>query len=205
MLPQRFAGRSYLKRPVDIQILPGFYVYLSVMLLLLPFPWLCASLIAGSLHELGHIAAVKAMGISISQITLQGGGARIRTGPMSPGQELLCAAAGPTAGGLLLLLLPVFPKLALCGLLQSLFNLIPVGLFDGARMIRSAAVLLLGEKKGERVFNFIKWFCIAATGIGCMILIRFSLFAAVFCVLCLLYCVIKMRTQHLTNLPGVIN
>lgn len=182
---RHFAGRSYLKHRLTINITPGFYIYLSIMLLLLPLPWLCAALLAGLLHELGHIAAIYAVGGAISHITLRGAGASIQTCPMDPGQELVCAAAGPAAGALLILLFPVLPKLAFCGLLQTVFNLLPVCMFDGSRIVRSISVLMFGEKNGGRVFYYFNRICMGLLAFGCALLIRFSIVLSILGLLCL--------------------
>lgn len=195
MQQRRSAGRFYLRQKICINALPGFYIYLSVLLLILPLPWLCSALLAGLLHELGHITAIKVFGVPIYRITLKGAGASIQTQPMSPGQELICAAAGPATGILIASMFPVLPKLAFCGLLQSVFNLLPVHLFDGSRIIRSIAVLLMGERRGTRVFRGINWIGTGLLAIGCILLIRFSLGASVLGLFFLLYSVKRANAE----------
>ena len=119
-----------------IEYTPSFFIYLSAALLFLPLPWLVSLIIAGVLHEFGHIIVLLLMKIPIFSVLLCAGGTKILTGEMSMKQELIAAAFGPLTGLLLCSLFPWFPKLALCAFVQTLFNLLPIGNFDGARIIR---------------------------------------------------------------------
>ena len=69
--------------------------------------------------------------------------------------ELLCALAGPV-GSLLLALLP-FPMLALCGLCQGLFNLLPIMPLDGGRVLGCILEMTLPQyrKKIERAMEIL--------------------------------------------------
>ena len=55
--------------------------------------------------------------------------------PLPVGAELVCVLAGPAASLLLLLLVRPFPRLALCGFVQGVYNLLPLGRLDGARAV----------------------------------------------------------------------
>ena len=63
-------------------------------------------------------------------------GARMDAAPLPLKADLCCVLAGPTASLLLGLLLPVAPRLALCGIVQGVYNLLPLGTLDGARAVR---------------------------------------------------------------------
>lgn len=121
-----------------IRIQPSAYILLAVLILLLPLDWLIAALVAASIHELGHLAAIRAFGAHLEFVSVGGTGARIHTEPMDGREEFFCAAAGPAASLLQVLLCRLFPKLALCGLVQGMFNLIPVHPMDGGRMLHCA-------------------------------------------------------------------
>lgn len=140
-----------MRRQVEFKIHPEFYIFLSVMLLLLPLQWLCAALLAGFLHELGHFLTIRALGIPVYSISLQGAGAKINTGVMGPLQTILCASAGPFVGGVLFLLFPVMPRLAVCGLLQTIYNLLPFPHYDGGRIMHAALAVLFGENSAKRI------------------------------------------------------
>ena len=73
---------------------------------------------------------------------------------MPPGRELLCALAGP-AGSLLLAMLPV-PKLALCALIQGMFNLLPLEGLDGGRILGCILDMTLPIYR-ERIVRAAQW------------------------------------------------
>lgn len=91
--------------------------------------------IATSVHELGHIAAVLLSGGNIQSIKLSLQGAVLETQFLSDLQEAACAIAGPLAGLSLILYRRFSPWLAFWGLAQSLFNLLPLYPLDGGRAL----------------------------------------------------------------------
>ena len=125
-------------------IFPDSRVFLlwALLLLTLPLPWLLAALGAGAFHELCHFLALYAAGTPVRGFQLGPRGARILTGPLDPKTELICASAGPLGSLFLLLFLRLFPRMALCGAFQGLFNLLPIYPMDGGRVLRSALALL---------------------------------------------------------------
>ena len=104
-------------------------------LFLLGFEWTVALMLAPMIHELGHILALRYYEVPIYAIRLRAFGASIETAPIQGISAAICAAAGPAAGCLLVLLYPVFPKIALCALVQTVFNLLPLPKMDGWRII----------------------------------------------------------------------
>ena len=115
----------------------GFFPVLALMLLLFPLRFLVGVLLAALIHELGHLLALKLAGGRVLSIRLRSFGARIEAAPMSPGRTALCALAGPAAGALTIFAWKSFPELALAGLVQTVFNLIPVYPLDGGRALRN--------------------------------------------------------------------
>lgn len=120
-----------------IEIDGGFWIVLGLMGLLFPVRVLAGLLLAAAIHEAGHILAVRLCGGRLYRIRLHIGGARIDSAPLSPGRELLCILAGPAAGTLTVLAWRVFPELAVAGLLQTVFNLLPLPNLDGGRALRN--------------------------------------------------------------------
>lgn len=127
---------------VELETEGGFWLVLAMMGLLFPFQVTAGILMAAAVHELGHILTIRLTGGKIRRLVLHAAGARLETDPMEPGQELLCALAGPAAGALTVLAWRWFPELALAGLVQTIFNLLPVYPLDGGRAWHAAGMLI---------------------------------------------------------------
>lgn len=126
-----------------IQITPGFYLFAASLLLVLPLPWLMSAMVAAVVHELSHLLCVQLAGGAIREIRIGSGGIVMAAELEGNAREMLCVLAGPAGSALLLLFLRIWPRLAVCGLIQGLFNLLPVYPLDGGRALRC-----LLEKKG---------------------------------------------------------
>ena len=115
----------------------GFWIVLGLMVLLFPLRFLVGVRLAAVIHELGHLTAIRLTGGRVRGIWLHAGGAWIETAPMEPGQAILCALAGPGAGALTVFAWRWFPELAVAGLVQTIFNLIPIYPLDGGQVARN--------------------------------------------------------------------
>lgn len=124
-----------------ITIRPGGYIGCAAAILILPLRWLCCAAIAAIVHELAHITVLCLLQIPIWQVDIGLSGAKIHIPDLSPGQEILCAAAGPVASLMLLFLTPIAPMAAFFGFMQGLFNLLPIYPLDGGRIFRGILTL----------------------------------------------------------------
>lgn len=128
----------------------SFWLLLALLLMTLPLTWVMAAMLAAAFHELCHLVMLRCWRVPVYGIHIRAGGAGIDTGPLAHREELLCALAGPMGSFLLLLLLHIAPRTAVCGLMQGLYNLIPVGDLDGGRALRSAIRLIRGKSPCKR-------------------------------------------------------
>lgn len=137
---------------IDIQITPQACIFAAAALLILPLRWLAAMSVAAFFHEVCHMAALCLCGVEVDGLYIGLCGAQIRTGPVSIGRELLCALAGPAGSFLLMLVSSVFPEAAFCGMIQGVFNLIPIYPSDGGRALRCLLEMLFPHR-GRAIFS----------------------------------------------------
>ena len=134
-----------MERDFIIDVSPQFCVFVAAMVLLLPLPWLVGLLLAAMVHETFHCLTLLACGRKIYHISVGVNGAKIYTDDLSWGETVVCSLAGPMGGFLLVKASKVFPQLAVCGLLQSVYNMLPVFPLDGGRALQGIAHLLLSD------------------------------------------------------------
>lgn len=115
------------------------YIWLALGFLILPFSWLIGAVIAAVFHEFCHYSMAKLLKVPISGISVGLGGMVMTLEPMGAGKEFAVAAAGPGGSLLLGALMRVYPELAICGLVQGIFNLLPVFPLDGGRLVHCVA------------------------------------------------------------------
>ena len=143
-------------------------ILLSFLLLTCPLRWLAASILAAIFHELCHLGAVKLLGGRALGFRAGARGAVLEVAGLSPWREALAAAAGPAGSLLLLLLAGPFPGLALCGLGQGLFNLLPVFPLDGGRiLLRVLEMFRLGER-ARKMTALVSRLTLAGLCMGCI-------------------------------------
>lgn len=106
------------------------------------------SLIACTLHELGHLLVLSCMGVRVRGVSLTVVGAEIQLKtPLSYGQELLAAMAGPLVNGILAVCFAQWSLFAGINLLLAGFNLLPVGGLDGGRVLCCALAQVLDQER----------------------------------------------------------
>jgi len=136
----------------------GFWLVMGALLLAAPLRLVCCFWAACVIHELGHLAAVWALGGRVEQIRLTGVGVVIlprRQRLFSYGEECLLALAGPGASLLLAAVAGAGDSegaacLAGVSLVLGLFNLLPARPLDGGRILQAAVSRWAGPDAGER-------------------------------------------------------
>lgn len=121
---------------VNIRISADFYLLLACMILLLPAKWVIAFYAAAMVHELFHAVTLLALGGSITELSFKAGGIYMAAVCEGAVKQIVCSLAGPLGGLFCLLLAEKFPEMALCGLVHSLYNLLPLWPLDGGRVLR---------------------------------------------------------------------
>ena len=127
----------------------GFFVAVAVFFLTLPINWIISFVIAAIMHEVCHILAVYVFGGRILKMEIQFGGCRIDTAPIREWKQFICILAGPLGSLSLLFLCRTAPKIAICGALQGIFNLLPVMPLDGGRLLQLVLFHVCPQKAKE--------------------------------------------------------
>lgn len=191
MPSQPFAARYLQMLSVKQRFIiqPALWVLLAFSVIIVPVGWIVAWILAVCVHELGHILACKICNVRIDWIEVGLCGARINTEGMSAPKQIVCSLAGPLCGCCLILLLKSYPKAAMCAIIQTIFNLLPIQGTDGGCILQTGMLLLLGEEKGNRLYSIIEKFTrILLFFLLFYIAIKWSFGALIF-----IWCVHRMR------------
>jgi len=147
---------------VRLHVSAGFLLLAGALWLLDSGGVMSALLPAAAVHELGHIAAIAAMGGRIEALWLEASGLRLDyRGVLGRGGEAFAAAAGPAAGLLLALAAAAAGKrwdsdylkcLAGVSCLLSGFNLLPALPLDGGRILLLALEGLWPDRAEDAAF-----------------------------------------------------
>lgn len=135
---------------LPISISPQLCIFAAVLLLTVPLPWLMGWILAVLIHELSHCIMLFLCGKRIEHVNFAINGAEIQTEALTDGQTLLCALAGPAGGFLLLLLSNCFPQAAICSILLSIYNLLPIHPLDGGRALLGFLRLFFSDETAAK-------------------------------------------------------
>lgn len=119
-----------------MSISPSACIWMAMIVLLLPLRWIFCAVIAAAFHESCHALAVFLCGGKVRELSVGDRGAVMLADGMSAAKTLICVLAGPIGSLLLLLYIRWIPRIALCALVQTIYNLLPIYPLDGGRAIR---------------------------------------------------------------------
>ena len=112
------------------------FIYIVILLFVVPLPWLSAWFAVVIIHELCHYAAVILCGGRIEQVMVSIGGIYMRCSPMPEVKRVICILSGPLGGLILLIFHRIFPRVAICAWILSAYNLIPILPLDGGHILQ---------------------------------------------------------------------
>lgn len=153
-----------------ITVRPEVYIILAVSMLLLPLGWVLAWVTAAVIHEFFHYTALKLCRCRINRIRIGANGTCMDAVSMTYGKEAICAIAGPLAGFALMFTARWMPRVAVCGFIQSTYNLFPLFPMDGGRVLRSLMRKCFDISVADRICRWIEIVFICALCCVCLYL-----------------------------------
>lgn len=144
------------RRRFSLDVRPGAVALLAGLYFLLPLRWCARLVLAVTVHELGHVAALALCGTEIYGLRMEACGLALCCAPPEGAVRTIAAAlSGPAAGvGLFCILRGLgYPEGAELSLLYACVNLLPVLPLDGGRAVYTAVAALAGELAAERLLD----------------------------------------------------
>lgn len=144
-----------------LDIEPAFVVFLCAYYYFDPAQTFAPFLLSITLHEAGHLLALRLLGAKVHKLRLSVCGAVLITEPLPYAKEMIAAAAGPAVNILLLAAaMSREPMLALVNLCLCAYNLLPFYPLDGGRILRAVLRLLLSERAADVIERVIAGACL---------------------------------------------
>lgn len=128
-------------------------IWLALLLLLFPLPWVLACIGAALIHELCHAVAILLQNGRIYSLRITPAGVRMEATPLQPSGAVLSALAGPLGSAFMTILAPIFPRIAFCGAVHCLFNLLPLFPLDGGRVLQNLLLMCIPERRASLLFE----------------------------------------------------
>lgn len=152
---------------MNFKVSSGFYLILTVGMILIPLKWLLAWSAAIMVHELCHYIALRVMGIQVERITVNPSGIYMSSAPLSGKQMTVSSLAGPIGSLVMLFGIRHIPRIALCAAFHAMYNLLPIYPLDGGRALWGLAEHFLGHDRADIITDTVK----KCTGILLLIMI----------------------------------
>lgn len=153
---------------IPVTVSPMFVVIAVFALFCIPIQWLFSWLFAAVIHELSHFWMLQFLKCKICSVSIDIGGAKICTQPLTAWEEFFCALAGPIGGLLLVTLASRTPTIALCGFLQGAYNLLPIYPMDGGRVFHCLVRKAMGPTASEKFMIIWQRIILFAIGFACI-------------------------------------
>lgn len=132
------------------------YIIAAIAMLLFPFKWITAWVLAALTHEMGHYIALRIFSHNFSKIKVGVFGANMDTSALKPIQAIFCYLSGPLLGAMLLFFHRLFPRFAICAFVQTCYNLLPVYPLDGGKALSVFLEAFVGDVVGKRLFSVVE-------------------------------------------------
>ena len=139
-----------------VSVSTDFLFFLAIAVLFIPANWLGAWILALTVHELFHYIALKICGGTIIGVRIDRRGVIMEAQPMSLGKEAFCAYAGPVGALIILPFARYVPRTAICTLVFSAYNLLPIFPLDGGRGLCCLLMKFLSNQLATRVMRYLE-------------------------------------------------
>ncbi len=114
----------------------AIYIWLACLLVMIPLDWMLSAFFAAMIHEACHITVLLLLGGKVKKCEISLTGCLLEASGLGNWQSFCSILAGPTGSLLLLFIADIAPTIAICGLIQGLYNLLPLLPLDGGRMLQ---------------------------------------------------------------------
>ena len=130
---------------------------IAAAMILVPARLVLAWLMAAVVHEGFHVVAVFLFGGKLHSVCIGPMGATINASLLYPAAEAICALAGPLGSCSLMCFSGKFPELALCALIQSGYNLLPLPQLDGGHALHAILGLMFSDQMTQKLCAAIEY------------------------------------------------
>ena len=178
-----------------IEVDNSAFFFCCILILTVPLNWFVAAMFAAVVHEFFHAAAICMTGGHICRLRIGILGAEMEAAIPGRSEEIISAMAGPCGSFLLLLLCHSFPRISICGLVQGLYNLLPLYPLDGGRALLHI-LMSICPKSAERIMDAVE-FLTAVILVAVCIYASFAQTLGIFPLFMTVFLVVKMRLRKI--------